>query len=93
MELHLLRPTTEWRARAPESFPELLDYLRQHPLISIGGWLGLLSADGQRSHIFSLNLPSAGRKGRHGKTQHGVVHVEPVSSPAFRLAGQAMRSA
>jgi hypothetical protein len=49
MELRLLRPTTEWRARAPESLAERLDYLRQHPLISVGGWLGLLSADGQKS--------------------------------------------
>src|SRR5262249_57765325 len=41
MDSRLLRPTTEWRAGAPESFQERLKYLRQHPLISIGGLLGL----------------------------------------------------
>jgi hypothetical protein len=41
----LLRPTTEWRAGAPKSFPECLEYLRQHPFTPIGGWLGLLSPE------------------------------------------------
>jgi hypothetical protein len=50
---HLLGPTTEWRARAPESFAERLDYLRQHPLITIGGWLGLLSSEWpEQSYLF-----------------------------------------
>jgi hypothetical protein len=49
----LLRPTTEWRAGAPERFHERLKYLRQHPLISIGGWLGLLSPEWpDRSYLF-----------------------------------------
>jgi hypothetical protein len=92
MELRLLRPTTEWRARAPESFAERLDYLRQHPLISVGGWLGLLSADGQRSHIFSLNLPSAGWKAALARRSTGSCTSSQYSSPAFRLASQAMDS-
>ena len=41
----LLKPTTEWRAGAPESFPERLEYLRQRPFTPIGGWLGLLSPE------------------------------------------------
>ena len=41
----LLRPTTEWRDSAPKSLPECLEYLRQHPFIHIGGWLGLLSPE------------------------------------------------
>jgi hypothetical protein len=41
----LLRPTTEWRAGAPKSFPECLEYLRQRPFTPIGGWLGLLSPE------------------------------------------------
>jgi hypothetical protein len=41
----LLRPTTEWGAGVPKSFPECLEYLRQHPLTPIGGWLGLLSPE------------------------------------------------
>ena len=53
MDARLLRPTTEWRAGAPESFQERLKYLRQHPLISIGGWLGLLSPEWpDRSYLF-----------------------------------------
>jgi hypothetical protein len=41
----LLKPTTEWRTDAPESFQERLEYLKQHPFISIGGWFGLLSPE------------------------------------------------
>ena len=41
----LLKPTAEWRAAAPESFQERLEYLKQHPFISIGGWFGLLSPE------------------------------------------------
>jgi hypothetical protein len=53
MDSRLLRPTSEWRAGAPESFQERLNYLRQHPLISIGGWLGLLSPEWpDRSYLF-----------------------------------------
>jgi hypothetical protein len=53
MDARLLRPTTEWRAGAPESFQERLKYLRQHPFISIGGWLGLLSPEWpDRSYLF-----------------------------------------
>jgi hypothetical protein len=53
MDSRLLRPTTEWRAGAPESFQERLKYLRQHPFISIGGWLGLLSPEWpDRSYLF-----------------------------------------
>jgi hypothetical protein len=53
MDPGLLNPTTEWRAHAPETFAERLDYLRQHPLISIGGWLGLLSPEWpDKSYLF-----------------------------------------
>jgi hypothetical protein len=53
MDSRLLIPTMEWRAGAPESFKERLEYLRQHPFISIGGWLGLLSPEWpDRSYLF-----------------------------------------
>jgi hypothetical protein len=53
MHSRLLRPTMEWRAGAPESFQERLEYLRQHPFISIGGWLGLLSPEWpDKSYLF-----------------------------------------
>src|ERR1700688_5001194 len=53
IDSRLLRPTMEWRAGAPETFQERLKYLRQHPLISIGGWLGLLSPEWpDRSYLF-----------------------------------------
>jgi len=53
MDSTLLIPTTEWRAGAPESFQERLEYLRQHPFISIGGSLGLLSPEWpDRSYLF-----------------------------------------
>jgi hypothetical protein len=62
MDPRLLGPTTEWRARAPESFAERLDYLKQHPLISIGGWLGLLSPEWpEKSYLF---IESAERRSR-----------------------------
>jgi hypothetical protein len=41
----LLRPTAEWRAGVPKSFPACLEYLKQHPFTPIGGWLGLLSPE------------------------------------------------
>ena len=41
----LLKPIIEWRADAPESFQERLEYLKQRPFISIGGWFGLLSPE------------------------------------------------
>ena len=62
MDPRLLNPTTEWRTHAPESFAERLDYLRQHPLISIGGWLGLLSPEWpDKSYLF---IESAERQSR-----------------------------
>jgi len=49
----LLSPTTEWRAGAPTSFPECLEYLRQRPFTPIGGWFGLLSPEWpDRSYLF-----------------------------------------
>jgi hypothetical protein len=45
IDSRLLRPTSEWRTGAPESFQERFEYLKQHPLISIGGWFGLLSPE------------------------------------------------
>jgi hypothetical protein len=77
---HLLGPTTEWRTRAPESFAGRLDYLRQHPLISIGGWLGLLSPEWpEQSYLF---IESAERLSRieQLQTYYSTLPRSPIAA-------------
>jgi hypothetical protein len=80
MDPRLLNPTTEWRAHAPESFVERLDYLRQHPLISIGGWLGLLSPEWpDKSYLF---IESAERQSRieQLQTYYSTLPRSPIAA-------------
>jgi hypothetical protein len=80
MDPRLLNPTTEWRAHAPESFVERLDYLRQHPLISIGGWLGLLSPEWpDKSYLF---IESAERRSRieQLQTYYSTLPRSPIAA-------------
>ena len=80
MDPRLLRPTTEWRARAPESFAERLNHLRQHPLISIGGWLGLLSPEWpDKSYLF---IESAERVSRieQLRTDYSTLPPSPIAA-------------
>jgi hypothetical protein len=74
MDPRLLRPTTEWRAGAPESF------LRQHPLISIGGWLGLLAPEWpEKSYLF---IESAERLSRieQLQTYYSTLPRSPIAA-------------
>jgi hypothetical protein len=80
LDPRLLRPTTEWRAGAPENFLERLDYLRQHPLISISGWLGLLSPEWpEKSYLF---IESAERLSRieQLQTYYSTLPRSPIAA-------------
>jgi hypothetical protein len=80
MDPRLLRPTTEWRARAPETFAERFDHLRHDPLISIGGWLGLLSPEWpERSYLF---IDPAERRARieQLQTYHSSLPRSPIAA-------------
>ena len=80
MDSRLLRPTTEWRAGAPESFQERLKYLRQHPLISIGGWLGLLSPEWPDRSYLSLESDERISRIEQLRKYYSTLRISPIAA-------------
>ena len=80
MDSRLLRPTTEWRSGAPESFQERLDYLRQHSLISIGGWFGLLSPEWPDRSYLSLESDERISRIEQLRKYYSTLRISPIAA-------------
>jgi len=80
MEPHLLRSTTEWRSGAPESFQERLEYLGQHPFISIGGWFGLLSPEWPDRPYLSLESDERISRIEQLRRYYSTLPVSPIAA-------------
>ena len=80
MDSRLLRPTTEWRSGAPESFQERLEYLRQHPFISIGGWFGLLSPEWPDRSYLSLESDERILRIEQLRKYHSTLPVSAIAA-------------
>jgi hypothetical protein len=82
IDSRLLRPTMEWRAGAPETFQERLKYLRQHPLISIGGWLGLLSPEWPDSSYLFLESDERRSRIEQLRKYYSTLPTSPIAAHA-----------
>ena len=80
MDSRLLRPTTEWRSGAPESFQERLEYLRLHPFISIAGWFGLLSLEWPDSSYLSLQSAERTSRIEQLRRYYSTLPVSPIAA-------------
>src|SRR5215831_5008793 len=80
MDSRLLRPTTEWRSGAPESFQERLEYLRLHPFISIAGWFGLLSLEWPDSSYLSLQSAERISRIEQLRKYYSTLPVSPIAA-------------
>ena len=80
MDARLLGPTTEWRSGAPESFQERLEYLRQHRLISIGGWFGLLSPEWPNRSYLSLESDERISRIEQLREYYSTLPVSPIAA-------------
>jgi hypothetical protein len=80
IDSRLLRPTMEWRAGAPETFDERLKYLRQHPFISIGGWLGLLSPEWPERSYLSLESDERRSRIEQLRKYHSTLPASPIAA-------------
>jgi hypothetical protein len=76
----VLRPTTEWRANAPETFHERLEYLRQHPFVSIGGWFGLLSPEWPDRSYLSLESDERISRIEQLRKHYSTLPVSPIAA-------------
>jgi hypothetical protein len=80
MDARLLRPTTEWRAGAPESFAERLEYLRQHPFIAIAGWFGLLSVEWPDEPYLSIQADERMSRIQQLRKYHATLPASPIAA-------------
>jgi hypothetical protein len=76
----LLKPTAEWRTGAPESFQERLEYLKQHPFISIGGWFGLLSPEWPDRPYLSLESDERILRIEQLRKYHSTLPASPIAA-------------
>jgi hypothetical protein len=80
MDSRLLRPTTEWRSGAPESFQERLEYLKLHPFTSIAGWFGLLSPEWPDRSYLSLQSVERISRIEQLRRYHSTLPVSPIAA-------------
>jgi hypothetical protein len=76
----LLSPTTEWRAGAPTSFPESLEYLRQRPFTPIGGWFGLLSPEWPDRPYLSIEADERMSRIEQIRTYYATLPASPIAA-------------
>ncbi len=76
----LLSPTTEWRAGAPTSFPECLEYLRQRPFTPIGGWFGLLSPEWPDRPYLSIEADERVSRIEQIRTYYATLPASPIAA-------------